>query len=646
MSCLAEATAFLQRYWGYPRLYPFQEKVISAIWQGEDVLALLPTGGGKSLCYQLPAFLGRGVTLVVSPLVALMQDQVERLRKLGLPAACLHQGIDAAAREKIWRDCQQGQLKLLYVAPERLTSASFRARCQELHVSLLAVDEAHCLVEWGYDFRPDYLKLAALRPLLGSPPILALTATATPAVREEIIQRLDMRDCKTFLESFSRSNLFFTARQVEDLLQETASLLHCIQGSAIVYLPTRREVEEMATFLQGRGFSAIAYHAGMQNEARARHQQEWVDGRKRVMVATKAFGMGIDKPDVRLVVHAGTPSSLEAYYQEAGRAGRDGEQAHAVFLYREADLFAAQKRLRLHYPSVAALVEVWEQLYEYIAAEDTGEGEAGRGRLDLYDFADHIGYLSGAARRNIGLLGELGVCQYTMEAEACYRIAFSRDRSALYTYQLSHALADRIIQAMVVLYDIGPFEQLTAISMDGIAKLAQCGREEVISVCERLQEVGLAEWHVPACKPAIQVTAPARWRAHSLLPRASYEARRQAALDRQEAVFHYLRHPAQCRAQLLLDYLGEVCEQPCQSCDRCVEGGLFLEHFFGQEKKDYKKHILALLVDQAYLPGTLPERVCPGQPRAVLSLLQEMIEEGTIFHDQAMYLEALLPEGS
>lgn len=380
----------LQQYWGYPAFREPQEEVIQQVLQGRDTLAILPTGAGKSLCYQVPALLLDGMCLVVSPLIALMRDQVENLRSRGIPAAAVFSGLSPGELDAVLENAARGQYKLLYVSPERLKTSLFQARLPRMKVSLVAVDEAHCISQWGYDFRPSYLEIALLREQVPGVPFLALTASATPVVEKDIIEKLQLKDPVVFRKSFLRPNIGFAALHLENKANKLLELAGKIKGSGIVYARNRQLVESVATLLRKHGHSASFYHAGLKGEERTRRQQDWQQGKVRVMACTNAFGMGIDKADVRFVIHAGVPDSLEAYYQEAGRAGRDGKRSFAILLYKDTDLSLLDDHADIQYPARDAVGRVYEALCNYLGvAMHSGEDQVFA--FDIVDFCRQYG---------------------------------------------------------------------------------------------------------------------------------------------------------------------------------------------------------------------------------------------------------------
>ncbi|MCB0586106.1 MAG: ATP-dependent DNA helicase RecQ, partial [Phaeodactylibacter sp.] len=376
----------LKKYWGYDGFRPLQEDIIRSVLEGKDTLALMPTGGGKSICYQVPALCREGICIVVSPLIALMKDQVENLKQRNIPAEAIYSGMHYRDIDRILDNCVYGNIKLLYLSPERLTTELARVRIQKMKASLLAVDEAHCVSQWGYDFRPPYLQIAEMREVLPGVPILALTATATPEVARDIQEKLAFRQENLLQKSFERPNLSYSVLHEEDKLKKLAEILHRVPGSGIVYVRSRRRTKEIARYLQRQKIRADFYHAGLDTEERSRKQEEWMNNKSRVVVSTNAFGMGIDKPDVRVVVHMELPDSLEAYFQEAGRAGRDGRKSYAVLLYNDSDRQNLERRFEQSFPGLKEVQRVYRALGSYFQLA-TGSGEGQSFDFEIVEFA-------------------------------------------------------------------------------------------------------------------------------------------------------------------------------------------------------------------------------------------------------------------
>ena len=457
----------LQRYWGYDSFRPVQEEIIRSVCQGRDTLALMPTGGGKSLTYQVPTMLREGLCIVVTPLIALMKDQVDRLRRLGINAAAIHSGLSMRQIDIVLDNCVYGDVKFLYVAPERLVTEAFRLRVERMRVSLLAVDEAHCISQWGYDFRPSYLRIAELRERLPEVPVLALTASATPAVARDIMRQLRFAEPHVLRSSFARPNLSYAVRHDEDKNEQLLRVVRNVAGSGIVYVRTRDGCEQLTEFLRDAGVAATCYHGGLANAERSIRQEEWLAGRTRIMVAPNAFGMGIDKADVRFVVHYSMPDSLESYYQEAGRAGRDGKRAYAVLLVAPDDAERVQRRFDLQFPPLDEIRDIYEKVCSYLQI-GIGDGEQASFVFNIHDFCAKFRLFGGKVASALKLLQQNGYLTLTDEMRNPARILFCISRDDLYKLRVVRNDLDHFIRTVLRLYD-GVFTDFRPIDEQEIA---------------------------------------------------------------------------------------------------------------------------------------------------------------------------------
>lgn len=553
----------LLTYFGYDSFRPLQEEIVHAVLSGKDTLALLPTGGGKSVCFQVPTLVMECLCLVVTPLIALMKDQVANLQKRDIRAAAIYTGMNRDKQLTTLDNCLFGPYRFLYVSPERLESEAFRKRLAALPIGLIAVDEAHCISMWGHDFRPSYLRIAEIRSLLPNRvPILALTATATPAVEQDIIQRLSDSEAAPwaiFRQSFHRDNLNYVVRYCKDSEEKKAQLLHIlqrVQGTAIVYVRNRKRSEELAEFLQQEGEKAAFYHAGMEPVVRATRQEDWKSGKCRVMVCTTAFGMGIDKADVRLVIHYDLPDSPESYFQEAGRAGRDGKTAYCVLLYASEDRTKAQRRVTDNYPPEEFVERVYHNTCDFL--------KIGEGSGLYHTFALHMDELCHVMRLPViqtysalHLLSQAGWIDFQEEQETSPRVRINVSPESLYEYSLSREQED-VLQALMRNY--------TGIFTD----LQYLRREEADKWHDVL--VSLAQRRILTYLPrevACALTMTRERQAEVYIPKRVYEDRRTAFVERIKAMVEYAEQTQFCREQVLLGYFGETEAQPCGKCDIC-----------------------------------------------------------------------------
>ena len=565
---MSTALDILHRYWGYDSFRDLQADIIDSVAAGKDTLALMPTGGGKSICFQVPALMREGLCLVVTPLIALMSDQVEHLRERGIKAEAIYTGITQREIEIILDNCQFGDYKFLYISPERLESKNFRLRLKQLLVTLIAVDEAHCISQWGYDFRPSYLKIADVRQDFPLAPVLALTATATPDVVKDIQQRLQFKEENVLQKSFLRQNLCYVVRNTDDKLSQLVHILKSVSGSSIVYVRSRQKTSATAEYLTKEGISATHYHAGLSRKEKALKQQMWQHDEVRVMVATNAFGMGIDKPDVRTVVHLDLPDTLEAYFQEAGRAGRDGNTAYAILLYNKTDQTKAKKRISDNYPDKDFIKRVYE------AAGDWLEVGIGSGLDHTFAFnferfctEKHLPMLPTYSALQI--LTQAGYLAYTEETETNPRVQFLIERDKLYSETLT-TVQDRVIHNLLRTYT-GIFADPVYINDNRMADELKMTVKELSEVLISLSREHLI-MYIPRLKtPYLTYTLERQPLEYLQLKPDIYEVRRERYIQRLQAMTEYAEQNQFCRSVLLLNYFGETDAKPCGTCDICRE---------------------------------------------------------------------------
>ena len=614
----------LARYWGYTDFRPLQEEIIRSVAEGHDTLGLMPTGGGKSITFQVPALTMEGICLVVTPLIALMKDQVENLRRIGIKATAVYAGM---RREEIviqLENCIFGDYKFLYVSPERLGMDLFRAKLQAMKVCLLVIDESHCISQWGYDFRPSYLAIADIRPELPGVPVLALTATATPEVVDDIQERLHFREKRVFRMSFARENLSYIVRHTEQKLPTLLYILSKVPGTAIVYVRSRARTQEVAKALQEAGVSADFFHAGLNSEEKNQRQLRWKDDQCRVMVATNAFGMGIDKPDVRLVVHWDMPSSLEEYYQEAGRGGRDRQRAYAVFLYGPADQKVLKQRLSHEFPEKAFVYRVYEALGNYYQiAVGFGLDTIHEFQLDQFCAAFKFPLLQ--THHALKLLELAGYIEYTDEEENSSRLMFLTTRDALYAAG-QHETTDRVVQTLLRLYT-GLFADYVFIDESRVASRCQLSEHEVYEILVRLSKSRIVSY-IPHKRCQYIIYRQTREEQRYLnLPPAVYEERKARNEKRIGKVLEYINEEERCRVRILLSYFGEEVEQDCGSCDVCVAHQHTFEHNFDT----VRAHMIACLraVPTGHL--SLQELITriPVSKEKILAVLRLLLEHDT-----------------
>ena len=592
----------LRKYWGYEDFRGIQREIIESIGSGRDTLGLMPTGGGKSITFQVPALAQEGVCLVITPLIALMKDQVSHLRQRGIRAAAIHSDMTHSAILQALDNCVYGGTQILYVSPERLHSELFQAKFRHMKVSFITVDEAHCISQWGYDFRPSYLHIAEIRQLKPEIPVLALTATATKEVVEDIQEQLRFKEKNVFRMSFERKNLAYVVRKATDKPSELRHILNSVKGSTIVYARSRKRTKETAEWLMSQNISATYYHAGLDVDVKDRHQQAWINDEKRVMVATNAFGMGIDKPDVRLVIHIDSPDSLEAYFQEAGRAGRDGKKAYAVLLYDSSDARKLSKRVAQTYPEKEYIRDVYEHL-AYFFQVGTGTGRGRTFEFSIDKFCVTYKYFPVLVNSALQILERSGYIHYEADPDNSARILFLLERNDLYFLENTTKETEAVITALLRLYG-GLFTDYVYIDEGFVANEAGLTQPQVYMVLKELSKRHIVDFIPRRRIPYITYTREREDGDRVIIPQSVYEERRTQYIKRIQAMLDYANNDHVCRSRQLLDYFGEECWQDCRQCDVCVthQGNMLNEgrtRLYRQQIKDMlgdrKKHHIAEL---------------------------------------------------
>ncbi|MDE7403435.1 MAG: RecQ family ATP-dependent DNA helicase [Muribaculaceae bacterium] len=556
----------LKRYWGYDGFRPLQRDIVTSVLEGRDTLGLMPTGGGKSISFQVPAMMLDGTAIVVTPLISLMKDQVDNLKRRNIKGVALHSGLSHRERNMAREQIFNGRAKFLYLSPERLRNENFLLEIRRLKVSLIVVDEAHCISQWGYDFRPDYLNIRKLRKIKPEVPVLALTATATPEVADDICRQLEMRDPARFQMSFSRTNLNYIVRPTTSKIHEVLHILSRTAGTAIVYVRSRRRTVEISDYLSASGITAEAYHAGLSHELKEERQNKWITGQIRVIVATNAFGMGIDKPDVRVVIHYDLPPSLEEYYQEAGRGGRDGKLSYAVLLVGKADQGVLRRRISEAFPDREVIKKVYERVCNNLGIA-IDEGYDALREFDLERFCEIFRYNQRQCRAALRILGQAGYMEYLEEADRRSKLMIICERNALYERTMSEQ-AEKVLTAAMRGYS-GLFTDYVAINEDSLSRSLSITPREVY---EALLELGRAKVvsYIPRSRmPLIYLPTSREEPKHLVISKAIYEERRDIMKERVEAMIDYAFSNSGCRENKLLKYFGEQRECNCGVCDLC-----------------------------------------------------------------------------
>ena len=616
----------LKQYWGYDSFRGIQEEIINSISENKDTLGLMPTGGGKSITFQVPALAKDGLCLVITPLIALMKDQVQNLRKRGIKALSIYSGMSRQDIITTLENCIFGNYKFLYISPERLDTEIFRTKLRKMKVSMITVDESHCISQWGYDFRPAYLKIAEIRELLPDVPILALTATATPEVVKDIQARLHFRRENVFRMSFERSNLAYIVRKTDNKTGELLHILRSMPGSAIVYVRNRRRTKEITELLNNEDITADFYHAGLDDATKDIRQHRWQSGGSRVMVATNAFGMGIDKPDVRIVIHMDLPDSIEAYFQEAGRAGRDGQKAYAVILYAKADKTTLHKRIPDTFPEKEYIKDVYEHL-QYYYQMAMGDGLDCVREFNIEDFCRKFKYFPVPVDSALKILTQAGYLEYTGEQDNTSRLLFTIQRDELYRLREMGDDMDKLIQTVLRSYT-GVFTDNTYINEDSLAIRTGLTRRQIYEQLVHLAKLRIVSY-IPRKKTPYIIYTRERIEAQLIhISPEIYEERKARYETRINAMLEYVTNDTLCRSRMLLDYFGEKNEHNCGQCDTCI--GLRKQTATCQpDREELYEKIHEILSGAPQTPAGLLKQL-PIEKELLTEALHRLLDEGKI----------------
>ncbi|MFZ4400011.1 MAG: RecQ family ATP-dependent DNA helicase [Bacteroidales bacterium] len=559
----------LLKYWGFSQFRSMQEEIIQSVLDKKDTLALLPTGGGKSLCFQVPAMLMPGVCIVISPLIALMKDQVDNLNKRGINAKAIFSGMHPNEIEIILNNAVYGDIKLLYVSPERLTTDVFREHLKKMKVSLIAVDEAHCISQWGYDFRPPYLKIAEIKEILLNVPLLALSATATPEVVDDIQNKLEFKQKNVFQKSFERKNLNYFVIKSDDKLARLLRVINKLKGTGIIYVRSRKKTVDIANFLNKNNIKAGYYHAGLDHKIRNEQQKLWMNDKNRVIVATNAFGMGIDKPNVRFVIHLDLPDTLEAYFQEAGRAGRDEHEAVALILYENADILALDQNILNAFPEKEYIKNIYQALGNYFQITE-GSGKDQSFNFDIRDFCEQFRFNIITAYNSLKFLEKEGYIVLNEDPNQSSLVHFTIGKEDLYRFQIENPSTDNFIKLILRSYG-GVFSDFVRISEMEIAKRCNSDIEKVEKILQQLVKMQVMNYVPQRNKPFITYSIERIATQNIFLSKETYEFRKVNAMKRVESVKDYIEMLTKCHNQFLLEYFGECNSKRCGKCDICIE---------------------------------------------------------------------------
>lgn len=592
----------LQHYWHHTNFRPLQEEIIESVLAGNDTLALLPTGGGKSVCFQVPALLMEGLCLVISPLIALMRDQVENLLQKDIPAVALHSGLDYAAVKSVLQHVTHGDYKFLYLSPERLESALFREYLPALDIGLIVVDEAHCISQWGYDFRPPYLRIAGLRDELPGIPVIALTASATPVVQEDIVDKLRFIQPAVFRQSFERPNISYSCFLVESKLNKLLEILQNVQGSSIVYVNSRRQAKDLTYLLRLQGIGSDYYHAGLPQEERETKQQAWALGQTRVIVCTNAFGMGIDKPDVRSVIHYNIPECLENYYQEAGRAGRDGKKAYAVLLYQQEDIETLENLPDKRFPPITVIKDIYQSLADYLQIH-VGLGEGNYYDFDFGNFSQYFKHDPILVMNTLKVLELEGHLSFEENIFLPAQVSFTVSKDLLFEFEAAHPELEPVIKTLLRTYE-GIIDNRVSVFGKQLARLSRLSEEDVNRQLLQLNSFGIIEYLPQKETPQIHYLlnrAPAQY-LH--INQDHYLQRKKLYTGRVQYMLQYTMLAKDCRSKFIAGYFGDAALSDCGICDNCLARKR--KELSASEFKQIEAHIRLLLQDgNLTVPGLL-----------------------------------------
>ncbi|POY37364.1 RecQ family ATP-dependent DNA helicase [Solitalea longa] len=625
---MADIQQILKQYWGYDTFRPLQQDIIESVLQGNDTLALLPTGGGKSICFQVPALHLNGVCIVISPLIALMKDQVENLKSRGIKAVAIFLGMSYREIDIALDNCIYGDVKFLYMSPERLSTEIVKVRLRRMKVSFIAVDEAHCISQWGYDFRPSYLKIADLRELLPGISFLALTATATKEVKEDIQAKLQFKNARVFTKSFERKNLVYAVRNAENKHEKLLEIINKIAGSGIVYVRNRRETQELARFLWLNKISADFYHAGLPTADRFKKQTAWINNKLRVMVCTNAFGMGIDKPDVRFVVHYEPSDSIESYYQEAGRAGRDEKKAFAVLLYCDADRVEMEQKQQLSFPEVVDIRAVYQALGNYFQLA-IGAGEFLSYDLNINEFCSRYNLKAVKVLNCFKFLEKDGYLSFNEGVFISSRIKFVVNNDELYRFQIANAKFD--IPIKIILRSYGSlFDSYVSIDEKLLASRTHIDYVTYIQLLKKLDELGIINYLPQSDCPRVTFLTPRADAKNMFINKAYIEERKSNQENKLAVMFKYAAETDVCRSMFIRKYFDEINTSPCGTCDICIESKknvTILETDFNH----FRNQIVVILAERTMTIDDLQQKFTQYPSEQFTYYIRLLIDDGTLF---------------
>ncbi|MFA8449334.1 MAG: ATP-dependent DNA helicase RecQ [Bacteroidales bacterium] len=618
-----EKLEILKKYWGYNSFRALQEEIIDSVLAKKNTIALLPTGGGKSLCFQVPAMAMEGICIVVSPLIALMKDQVANLKKIGIAAATIYSGMSAREMDIVYSNCLYGETKFLYVSPERLKTDSFLQNLQIMKVCLLAIDEAHCISQWGYDFRPSYLEIPNIKPFLEKVPVIALTATATEKVIQDITDKLQIKGASVFTKSFRRDNLNFIILDEAVKAPRLLKLCQNIKGNGIIYTRNRKKTVQISFWLQRMGIQSVAYHAGMDRAEREKSQNDWISGKSRIIVATNAFGMGIDKADVRFVVHVDIPDSIEAYYQEAGRAGRDGKESWCVLMYSDDDIYKAKNMLEDSFPSIRRIKEVYEMLGNFFQLP-IGSGKDQVFSFSIHDFCRQYDINATDVFHSLKFLEKEEYIVFQEKEDDYSKVQILFNKQDLYRFQIRNKGLDHLIKILLRNY-MGIFTEYSKIEEKQIAIRLNQKESEVVQNLKLLQKHGVIDYFPALSTPKIVYLNPRLHRRSVNIDPKNYTTLKEKRKEKLEYIERFIEDKVHCRSRIILSYFGESDSDRCGKCDRCREiknRGINQEEF-----EKISESILSFLSQKELTAAEISDNFDFTQEKLIHQILTYLLEQ-------------------
>ncbi|MFA8300561.1 MAG: ATP-dependent DNA helicase RecQ [Hyphomicrobiales bacterium] len=626
----------LKKFWGYDSFRPLQEEIINSILEKNNTLALLPTGGGKSICFQVPALMLDGLCIVISPLIALIKDQVEQLKKRGVKAAGLYSGMSNKERDIVYSNALYGDLKLLYVSPERLKTKAFRQNVDLLKISLLVIDEAHCISQWGHDFRPSYLDIKEIYPFIDSAPVIALTATATNKVIDDIASNLEFKNYNTYKSSFERTNLNYIIINEENKGQRLLNIINKVGGSGIIYTRSRRKTEKLNSWLSHRNINSIPYHAGMQKEERDKNQKIWINSDNYIMVATNAFGMGIDKPDVRFVIHIDLPDSPESYFQEAGRAGRDGKESWCILLYQDNDITETKAQLEKAFPSLSRIRDIYNALGNFFQIP-IGNGVGTDYEFNLDNFCNNYSFSKGETYEAIKFLEKEELIKLYNPEEAFSKIKIILNHENLYRFQIENKKLDPIIKTLQRTYP-GIHNDFINIQENTIGKKLNLTPEQTIQKLNLLKSYGIIHYTIRK-KNTILIFEHDRIKASDVdIRKEHYQMIKKMRKEKLDEMIFFVSNNSNCRSQLLLSYFGEAEPALCNNCDFCRKRN---NNKYILKEKDVINTVCNALVLKSISLHEITNLFPYDKEELVIQHIRKMIDDNIIDCDESLNLSII-----